>query len=89
MLQAADRMRVHVREPDILDKSHKQRGGHGLCAVEQRPNTALLFVRFVQSRIACKSQERMDESRHDFDHHSCRFHCGLCIWMLCIQESQD
>lgn len=82
MLQAPDRMRVHVREPDILDQPHKQRRGHGLSAVEQRPNAALLFVLFLQSRIACKSQERVDQSRHHFDYHSCGFDCGLSVWML-------
>lgn len=84
MLQAADGMRIHVREPNILDQSHKQCSRHGLSAVEQRANAALLFMQFLQSWIACKSQGRVAQGRHHFDHHSCGSHCRLFVGMLCF-----
>lgn len=81
MLQAADGMRPHVCESDILDKSDKHGGGHGLSAVEQRPNAALLLLRFLQSWFAGKSVQGMEKSGYGSGDDSCRVDLRLS-WRL-------
>nr|GMD99175.1 protein TORNADO 2 [Ipomoea batatas] len=76
------RMRAHICEPNILDQSDKHGGRHGLSAVEQRPNAALLFLRFLQSRFAGKSVQGMEKSGYHSGDHSCRPHLRLSRRLL-------
>ena len=52
VLQAADGVRVRVREPDGVDEPGEPGGGRGLRGVEQRPGPALLRLRLLQGRRA-------------------------------------
>jgi hypothetical protein len=52
LLQAADGVRVRVREPDDVDEPGEPGRGRWLRGLEQRPRPALLRLRLLQGRRA-------------------------------------
>lgn len=53
MLQASDKMRVHIREPDQLDQPNQRHIRRRLHALEQWPDTIVLLMLFMQGRLTC------------------------------------
>lgn len=89
LLQASDNLRLPVFEPDSVDKPEQRRSGRRLLCVEQRPQSTVLQLRFVQGRSAGKPQKGMEESQPHHHHHRRDSHLGLSHRLQCIQECPD
>lgn len=89
MLQASDKMWVHVCEPDLLDKPHRRSCWHGLPSMEQRPNATLLQLRLLQSWCFGQPQKGVEEGQCHIDHHHHCFNCGVFDRVLCLQGRQN
>lgn len=62
LLQAPNKMWLHVCEPYLLDKYNKWIFRHGLSTMEQCSKQFVLQLWLLQSRFACKPQDRLVKS---------------------------
>lgn len=82
MLQASDKMRVHIREPNQLDQPNQRHIGRGLHALEQWPDPIVLLVLFMQGRLTCQCQERVEAGRPYSHANTCSSNLCVCHGML-------
>jgi hypothetical protein len=54
LLQASDELRLHLRDPDVLDQPHQRHRRPRLRRLEQRGGQVLLLVRLLQGRPAAE-----------------------------------
>jgi len=90
MLQATDRLRVHLPECDNLDRpakcNYKQ---HGLPSVEQHANSALLRLQLLPSGCVAECEVQLAESCRRQHYYARVHHRRLLVWVLRFEKLSE
>lgn len=75
MLQATNRLRVHIWQRDNLDGQSLRKPQHRLPSLEQHPNVALLRLQRMPGGCIAKREVQLAESR------CCQYHCTRIYYL--------